>query len=292
MIGIFPFGQSARPSVARVLLPAVTALALLGGAALAAAETPRERSAEAAWRELLLDPAFLVPASALSPAPAATPTQGRRSADPPPAEHSDPYERINRYAHELNTFLRANLLEPVTQIYLDLASPPVQKGIANVFANLREPITVASNLLLGDVDGASDAGARFVINTTAGLGGYYDPASEQGYPRQVRTLEEVLCRLGVPEGPYVVLPVLGPATVRDAVGRITTLVALYGILGPVYVPYRLGDIAVQYVDRREQLRFIESLSIDPYASIKSAHLQITRMTCDERTDAQIQLFGQ
>lgn len=291
MIGIFPFGRSARPSVTRLLLPAVMALALVCGAALAAAETPRERTAEAAWRELLLDPAFLVPASALSPAPADTPIQDRRG-DPAAAEHSDPYERINRYAHELNTFLRANLLEPVTQTYLDLTSPPVQKGIANVFANLREPITVASNLLLGDVDGASDAGARFVINTTAGLGGYYDPATEQGYPRNVRTLEEVLCRLGVPEGPYVVLPILGPATARDAVGRITTLVVLYGILGPVYVPYRLGDIAVQYVDRREQLRFIESLSIDPYASFKSAHLQITRMTCDDRTDAQIQLFGQ
>jgi phospholipid-binding lipoprotein MlaA len=290
MISFFPFGRPARPSFSRLLMPFAAALVLALGATFAAAETPRVRSAEAAWQELLMDPAFLVPASARLPEPAATPAQLRR--DPPPAEHNDPYERVNRYAHEFNTFLRINLLDPVTQAYLDLTSPPVQKGVANVFANLREPITVASNLLLGDLDGATEAGARFVINTTIGLGGYHDPATEQGYPRKVRTLEEVLCRYGVPEGPYVVLPVLGPATVRDAVGRITTLVTLYGALGPVYVPYRLGDIAVQYVDRREQLRFVESLSIDPYASVKSAHLQISRMTCDERTDAQIQLFGQ
>jgi phospholipid-binding lipoprotein MlaA len=232
-----------------------------------------------------------MPASARLPTQAATPTQVQRG-EPLRTEHSDPYEAINRVAYEFNIFLRTNLLEPVTQIYLDLTTRDVQTGVANVFANLREPITIASNLLLGDIDGASDAGARFVINTTAGLGGYYDPATERGYPRKVRTLEEVFCRYGVPEGPYVVLPVLGPATVRDAVGRVTTLVTLYGILGPVYVPYRIGDIAVQYVDRRDQLRFIESLSIDPYASVKSAHLQITRMTCDERTDAQIQLFGQ
>lgn len=258
----------------------IAATMLVCSATLALAQS--DRSGDAAWRDLLLDPEFLRPASALRPLPAQT----------PPAEHNDPYEHLNRYAYGLNNFLRTNLLDPVTQAYLELTSPPVQKGIANVFANLREPITIASNLLLGDIDGASEAGARFMINTTAGLGGYHDPATEQGYPRKVRTLEEVLCRYGVPEGPYVVLPILGPATVRDAVGRITTLVALYGVLGPVYVPYRLGDIAVQYVDRREQLRFVESLSIDPYASVKSAHLQISRMTCDERTDAQIQLFGQ
>lgn len=268
--------------------------ALAGGGALAA-----DPASDAAWQELLAEPGFLIPAAAPGsltlPGPSSLqPAQARRSVPvtPPSPDNPDPFEAVNRYAHEFNAFLRQHLLEPVTLTYLEHTTKPVQQGIANVFANLREPITIASNLLLGDVDGASNATTRFLINTTAGIGGYYDAAAEQGYRRQVRTLEEVLCRYAAPAGPYVVLPVLGPATVRDAVGRVTTLVVLWGVLGPVYVPYRLTDIAVQYVELREQLRFIESMSIDPYAAHKSAHMQLSGLRCDQRTEAQMQLFGQ
>ena len=280
---------SKSPSPARLVLRSLYASVLLGLAfILSTPATAADATSDAAWRELLADPGFLIPASA--PVISA---QARRVVPTPPAtENPDPYETLNRYAHEFNSFLRHHLLDPVAQTYLEHTTRPVQQGIANVFANLREPITIASNLLLGDLDGASNATTRFLINTTAGLGGYYDAAAEQGYRRQVRTLEEVLCRYEAPAGPYVVLPVLGPATVRDAVGRITTLVVLWGVLGPIYIPYRMSDIAVQYVELREQLRFIESMAIDPYAAHKSAHLQLSGLRCDERTEAQIQLFGQ
>jgi phospholipid-binding lipoprotein MlaA len=164
--------------------------------------------------------------------------------------------------------------------------------VSNVFANLREPITIASNLLLGDAASAGSATARFLINTTAGLGGYYDAATGHGYPHRPRGLEDVLCRYSVPDGPYVVLPILGPATVRGAAGRITTLVILYFALGPIYIPYRITDIAVQYVDLRDQLRYIDSTSIDVYATHKSAHLQTHKLACEQQTEAGSQLFGQ
>jgi phospholipid-binding lipoprotein MlaA len=270
---------------------------LAAGPSAAADETPAGE-AEIVVHDLLRDANFLRPASFYRPA-------DRRSGDlsldraslgpwlaADDTLNDDRFEWINRQAHEFNGFLRRHLLEPVTEAYLQVASRPVQKGISNVFANLREPMTIASNLLLGDTQGATHATTRFVINTTAGLGGFYDQAAEDGYARRPRVLEEVLCRYGAPAGPYVVLPVLGPATVRDAAGKITTLFIQYVVLGPVYIPYRLSDIVVQYVELREQLRFIESNAIDPYSAQRSAHMQIhNRLACDGQA-VHIELFGQ
>lgn len=236
--------------------------------------------------DLLQQPGFLRVAHT-----PATPAQGRPIIAPD-SEPADPLEPFNRYAYEFNGFLRRHLLEPATDAYLEATSRPVQKGIWNVFANLREPMTIASNLLLGDTQGANHATTRFLINTTAGLGGYYDRAAEDGYPRKQRTLEEVFCRYGVPAGPYVVLPILGPATARDGAGRVTTLFIQYIVLGPIYIPYRVSDIVVQYVELREQLRFVERGALDPYAAQRSAHMQIHRQNaCDEQA-MHSELFGQ
>ncbi|MBI3707063.1 MAG: VacJ family lipoprotein [Proteobacteria bacterium] len=256
---------------------------------------------DAGLRELLADPAFLVRSdsqeirrggarNAVYLRDAAATSRTAEILDE--LQAIDPYESVNRYAYEINAFLRRYLLDPVALTYLQYTNRPVQHGVSSVFANLREPMTIINNLLLGDVAQAGNATYRFGINTTIGIGGYYDVAADLGVPRHLRTLEEVLCRYGIPAGPYVVLPVIGPGTVRDAVGRVTTLLILYTVLGPIYIPYRITDIAVQYVDLREQLRFIDSISIDPYTGQKSAHLQISKLRCRERTEAQIQLFGQ
>ncbi len=287
LISTHAFALKTLPAALRAV-----ALALMVSApgTAAALEGSPSQDSDVAWRELLADPVFLVAASAHSGLQ--LPLHQTRVFAADGHESRDPYESINRHAHEFNTLLRRHLLEPIAQEYMYRTSQPVQQGVSNIFANLREPVTIASNLLLGDTASAGTATARFLINTTAGLGGYYDPATGRGYPHRPRSLEEVLCRYSIPDGPYLVLPILGPATLRDAAGRLTTLVVLYFALGPIYIPYRITDIAVQYVDLRDQLRHIDSMSIDPYASQQSAHLQTHKLACEQQTEAQSQLFGQ
>lgn len=279
----------------RLILPLLVLIALPGPAAAGSLVADQVTGGD-----LLASPRFLKAAPAggetvaqdagTSRATALVRAAAQRIRDLPGSD--DPLESVNRYAHEFNAFLRRHLLEPVSVMYLDMTSQQVQTGVANVFANLREPMTLTSNLLLGETDAANDAATRFVVNTTAGLGGFYDRAAENGIPRRPMSLEEVLCRAGVPAGPYVVLPILGPGTVRDAAGRLGTLFVQYVVLGPIYVPYRVVDIAVQYVSLREQLRFIESHSLDTYIAHRSAYRQLSaRLGCEGQA-MQSELFGQ
>src|SRR6185437_14849700 len=94
----------------------------------------------------------------------------------------DPLEEFNRLMFEVNVRLRARLIHPVTDFYLRVTTPPVQAGVRNFFANLREPATIASSLIEGDFADAGNASARFGINSTIGVGGVFDPATELGYP--------------------------------------------------------------------------------------------------------------
>ena len=150
---------------------------------------------------------------------------------PGPVDDSDPLEGLNRAMFKLNNSLRANVFEPVSDLYHRWAPPPVQTGVHNFFANLREPVTAVSHLLEGRVQGAVGAAARFGINTVIGIAGVFDPATPMGFPAQPRNLEQTLCAYRLPAGPYVVLPILGPATVRDSVGRLATAVAYYQEIG-------------------------------------------------------------
>jgi ABC-type transporter lipoprotein component MlaA len=183
----------------------------------------------------------------------------------------DPLEPINRRIFALNSSLRAQLLEPVVGFYRGQTPPAVQQSVQNFFSNLREPITMVSGVLEGDLGDAGNAAARFGINTTVGIAGLYDPATGYGYPRRTHNLEEALCVYRLPSGPYIVLPLYGPATLRDAVGRLATVVAYFEAMGfGIYVPYRLGDAVAQSANTDPASRLGEVLSPDPYLAQKEA----------------------
>jgi phospholipid-binding lipoprotein MlaA len=112
----------------------------------------------------------------------------------------------------LNRGLQAKVLDSASQLYLDQTSPGVQLGVGNFFRNLREPATFVISAIEGQLNDAETAAARFGINTTLGLAGFRDPATELGFTVRPRNFEETLCVYGVPSGPYMVLPILGPAT--------------------------------------------------------------------------------
>ncbi|HEY0834603.1 MAG TPA: VacJ family lipoprotein [Azospirillum sp.] len=223
---------------------------------------------------------------AAAPLPAATPAAPDDSA----LQIPELYEPMNRAFFAFNRTIQQWVMEPVSAAYIENTTPPFRQGVSNAFSNLREPITAVSNALRGDWDGARQSGIRFAVNTTYGMGGVVDRATEMGYPREVRTFDDVLCSYGAPRGSYVVLPVLGPSTIRDAAGRMATMALQYGVLGSYMIPYRVLDYTAQYFDVRDQLKFMEQVSVDPYAGQKAAYLQLQRIGCIEKSAMEEKLF--
>lgn len=222
----------------------------------------------------------------------AAPADSATSGEAPEDSENDPAEELNRLAHQLNQEVRRLVLEPVSDAYIAATSAPVRMGMANVFSNLREPVWLAGHVLKGDWSAAETTAARFAINTTAGLGGVYDQAAEHGLAARKATLDEVFCHYGIGPGPYIVLPVLGPSSVRDATGRALTIMAQYAVLGAFILPYRVVDVTLQYIEVRDELRSMEQQALDAYAAERSVFMQLQKLSCDERLDIESRIFAQ
>jgi phospholipid-binding lipoprotein MlaA len=204
----------------------------------------------------------------------------------------DPLEPFNRLMFGLNGGLQAKVLGPVSELYRDRTPAEIQLGVGNFFRNLREPATIVSSALEGQLDDAGTAAARFGINTTLGLAGFRDPATEFGYAVRPRNLEETLCSYKVPSGPYLVLPVLGPATLRDAAGRLATVAMYFEVMGTyVYLPYRITDITVQYANVKEKIDSINQLSPDPYRTQRALYLALRDLSCGEQAVTYREFFA-
>jgi phospholipid-binding lipoprotein MlaA len=195
----------------------------------------------------------------------------------------DPLEPLNRLVFALNRQFQAYILDPLSGVYLDRMPAGARSSLRNFFHNLREPATLVTSALEGELHDAGIAGARFGINSTLGVAGFFDPATEMGLTVRPRNLEDALCRYGLPPGPYLVLPVLGPATVRDAAGRLATVVMYFEVMGvSVYLPYRITDIAVQYTEAKTKQSLIDSLASDPYVAQKIFYRAATSLGCAGR----------
>lgn len=133
-------------------------------------------------------------------------------------EANDPLEGFNRAIFGFNEGTDILLFRPAAEIYRTVLPNPIRNGIRNFLRNLRSPLDIANNLLQGDLNGAEVATKRFLINTTAGVGGVMDIAADNGLPYRSEDLGQTLAVWGVPEGPFLVLPLLGPSNFRDAAG--------------------------------------------------------------------------
>lgn len=130
----------------------------------------------------------------------------------------DPLQKVNRKVFWLNDKLDVYVLAPVARGWDRVAPDPVERSVSNFFVNLRAPIVIANDLLQLKVkDGASDLG-RLAVNSTVGVAGLFDYATPLGLPQHVEDFGQTLGWWGLPAGPYLVLPLLGPSNVRDAVG--------------------------------------------------------------------------
>lgn len=201
---------------------------------------------------------------------------GAAFALPARADDNDPIEPFNRSMFWFNERLDLYLLEPVAKGWDFVAPELVQTCVANFFDHIGFPALLANDLLQAKwVQAASDTG-RFVVNTTAGWAGLFDPAVEIGLVRHNEDFGQTLGYWGVPQGPYLMLPVMGPFTIRDGVGYLVDInLAVYPLFVPAYVtigPRVLGTVNWR-AQSIEQIDNAREASLDYYAFVRNAYLQ-------------------
>lgn len=194
--------------------------------------------------------------------------------------NKDPLEGINRGIYKFNDVADRYAMKPVAKAYKAVAPSPVRTGISNFFSNLGTLTTVVNDLLqLKFAQAFTDAG-RFVINSTFGIAGFIDVASMDKIEKHQEDFGQTLGYWGVGSGAYLVLPIIGPSTVRDASGLFIDTVTS----DPITYLHNTGQIrahnqvrAVQLLDKRTQLLdatdLVDDASIDPYAFMRDAYLQ-------------------
>ncbi len=192
-------------------------------------------------------------------------------------EIADPLEPWNRLMFHVNDGLYFWVVKPVAQVYTDLAPEPVRIGISNFFQNLTTPPRFVNCLLQGKGDSAGTEFNRFVINTTAGVLGFGDPARDKhGLKPAEEDLGQTLAVAGFDNGFYIVWPLLGPSTARDSVGRLGDM-----FLNPIfYVEHTETAIGISAVNFTNESSFhigeyeaFKSESLDPYVAMRDIYIQ-------------------
>lgn len=190
---------------------------------------------------------------------------------------SDPWEGVNRDLYAVHDAIDRAVLEPVARGYRAITPRVFRTGLSNVLRNLSAPVTFANDLLQGEAERAGVTAARFGLNTTLGLGGMLDPATEVGLELHDEDFGQTLGAWGIEAGPYVFVPLLGPTTVRDAAGRIVDI---------AFDPLSWADFenantargvrtgATALSSRESLIESVDDLranSLDPYVSIRTTY---------------------
>jgi phospholipid-binding lipoprotein MlaA len=195
------------------------------------------------------------------------------------ADNNDPYEATNRWIFDLNLQIDHAALRPTAEHYSNYIPENVRNAIHNALDNLNAPVTFANDVLQGETKRAGQTLGRFVINSTFGLGGLLDAGTKAGIPGHSEDFGQTLGVWGVGEGPYLVLPLLGPLPPRDAAGELVDLAAdptMY-ISIKHHTYWAIARRYVTIVDARarslESLDDIERDSMDFYATTRSLYRQ-------------------
>ena len=206
------------------------------------------------------------------------------------ADIYDPLEGLNRQVSKFNNAADRYVISPLATGYNAVLPRPIRKGINNASNNLGEPVIFANEVLQLDLADALDSLGRFMLNSTLGLGGFIDVASQQGLTQPKEDLGQTLATYKVPSGPYIVLPLLGPSNARDVVGRIGD-----GLTNPLKFADFKGDSALQIgrrVSKGLESRvnaepFLENIrgSADPYINLRGVYTQNRLANIHEDADA-------
>jgi phospholipid-binding lipoprotein MlaA len=191
----------------------------------------------------------------------------------------DPFEGANRSIMLFNQQVDTFLLEPLTTGYRFLVPRPARRSIRNVFLNLNSPSILVNDLLQLRFRDAAETAGRFVLNTTVGWGGLFDAGKAAGWERHESDFGQTLALAGVKSGPYLVLPLMGPSTVRDGLGDVVDrfFQPLTYFLGPgQQLILGGGSGFTTRAAYAEELAALEASSVDFYAALRSVYLQSRR----------------
>ncbi len=191
----------------------------------------------------------------------------------------DPWEKMNRGLYSIHQTLDHAFFRPLAMIYKAVLPAPLRKGLRNVIANLGKPVVFANDIVQHRFTDAGMTLTRFATNTTVGIGGLFDMATRAGVPDHDNGFGATLGRYGAGPGPYIFIPLVGPTTVRDLIGKGVDVAS-----DPLTWARYSGDAgasaartAVSGLDTRaevdDQLKHLDDQSTDPYATLRSVYLQ-------------------
>ncbi len=192
-------------------------------------------------------------------------------------ETNDPIEPLNRGFFEFNLVLDRAILRPVAFVYKEAVPDPIRNMIRNFLDNLRTPIILANDLLQGEFDRAGTTLIRFWMNSSFGLLGINDVAGDMGFEGHDEDFGQTLAVWGVDDGPYLMVPILGPSNPRDTVGFFVDF-----LFDPLFwiddtTEFNIARFAVRAVDTRAQrydtINELERTSLDFYAAVRSLYRQ-------------------
>ena len=185
----------------------------------------------------------------------------------------DPFESTNRIVFEISDDLDTMIIRPVAEIYRDVTPRFIKNSVTNFFYNLSEVDTIINQLLQGKIILAGQDSLRFLINSTIGIVGFVDVATRVGFERHDEDFGQTLGYWGVPAGPYVFLPLIGPSTIRDSFSKPTSWF-LSGNLSVSDDEAKIFINLLDAVETRERLLVAEKLIVgDKYEFVKSVYLQ-------------------
>jgi phospholipid-binding lipoprotein MlaA len=207
--------------------------------------------------------------------PAADAASAVAEPEPEPERNVDPFEPINRVFWDFNyEILDRFLVKPATKAYITVTPQFVRSGLLNASENLSEPASAVNNLLQGKpVDSLTSVG-RFLLNSTVGIVGFFDVASDMGLEVKEEDFGEVLGVWGVGTGPYLMLPALGPSDFRSFTGRVVDNV--YWPMTILEDPYVIASNVIKIMETRASLLDQEEIlnrSIDQYLFVRDAYFQ-------------------
>ena len=191
----------------------------------------------------------------------------------------DPFEPMNRASYAVHEVVDGHVVKPIAQAYVDYTPRLVQKGVSNFFGNIDDFFSFINEMLQNKPDKAGHDLGRVITNTGFGLLGLIDIASDAGIPKGEEDFGQTFGYWGIPQGPYLFIPVLGPTTVRDGTGLV-----IRGYLSPIGyisdVPTRNILWSIGFIDARASALQAESIvnqaSLDRYTFIRRAYLQRRR----------------
>jgi len=186
-------------------------------------------------------------------------------------ETEDPFESINRVTSGFNRYLRGLVIDPLVDGYKTVTPEPVQGAVANAVSNLSEPVTAISSMLQGDSENAGKATRRFIVNTTVGIGGLGDPATDMGITSRREDVGQAFGAQGAAPGAHLVLPLLGPTNMRDLTGD-----ALTAIANPLPLVATAAGGAVSYSKNKDDINAVGGAALDPYVAEREAYEQNRR----------------